>query len=684
MENESDLTASRRPRYHRTEAFLSVTVTTMKRHLGRLNAAAILAILLGLTAPLTLRAQDAQIAPDSQSAPSAQPVDDQDPPGRVAQLSDAEGDVSLQPGGESDWIQAELNRPLVSGDNLWADQNSRAELHIGSTALRLGAITGITLLEVSDHATQIRLVQGSLIVSVRHVESDYSYEIDTPNVAFAVMQPGDYRLDVDAQGVRTDVTVWRGRGEVTGGGSSYTVAADQHVTFTGGDQLTYDVGQVTANDGLDTWAFDRNQAEDESDAANYVSPETTGYEDLDAYGDWTYIAGYGPAWRPRQVIAGWAPYRFGYWTWVGPWGWTWVAEEPWGFAPFHYGRWALSDSTWYWVPGPAAVRPTYAPALVGWVGGGPGTRFSFGAGVGWFPLAPGEVFVPAYRTSRTYMNTVNLTNTRVEMTKIANVYNTAVVNHAPIDFAYANRAVAGGATVVSRDTFINARSVAHNVVSVPEKELAATSVSHSAGLEPVRASVIGFGKPVGDKPPSAMASRQVVSIRTPTPIPSSPGENEAQTSRRLNQAALVRRQSPGTPVPIPSAAARQAEMQDGFHPFSSPSAENNQTKMQPRVWEEQGTPEPPSEAHVQPQAHASSLSEMHPPQQKQSSSQQQQQRSNAVSKPAAPVRTQNDQQQEKFSSWHQQQSWSPSSSGQKSASSSAAVKTSSSPPPPPK
>jgi hypothetical protein len=492
-------------------------------------------------------------------------------------------------------------------------------------------------------------------------------------VAFVVMQPGDYRLDVDAQGSRTDVTVWRGRGEVTGGGSSYAVAADQHVTFTGGDQLNYEVGQVSPNDGLDTWAFDRDQAEDESDAANYVSQETTGYEDLDAYGDWTYVAGYGPAWRPRFVVAGWAPYRYGYWTWVGPWGWTWVADEPWGFAPFHYGRWALSGSTWYWVPGSAAVRPIYAPAMVGWVGGGPGSHFSFGAGVGWFPLAPGEVFVPSYRVSRAYVNTVNLSNTRVEITKITNVYDTVVINHAANDFPYANRVVAGGLTVVSRDTFVNARPVARNVVSVPEKELAATPVSHSAGIEPVGASAMGAGKPVENKPPSAMMNRQVVALRTPAPTSRVFGASQPQATPHFSQSLLVRQQSPGTPVPMPS-QTRQTQTQDGFRSLTSPSVENNQASIKPRVWEEQGTPEPPS----QPQArsHSAPLDEERLPQQKQSSSQQ---RPNPLVKPAPPVRTKNDQQpEEKHSSWHQPSSWS--SSGSKSTSSSAS-KPSTTPPP---
>jgi hypothetical protein len=265
-----------------------------------------------LQAPLRIKGQDAPVAQDAQGpqdmpAPQDAQNPDQDPPGRVARLNYMEGSVSFQPGGESDWVDAVLNRPLVTGDNLWADENSRAEVHVGSTALRLGPKTGITLLEVSDRAAQIRLAQGSLIVKVRHVDDEDSYEIDTPNVAFTVLQPGDYRIDVDPDGSRTEVTVWHGRGEVTGGGSSYTVVADQHATFTGSDHLDYDLGQIPDQDGFDNWALDRDQIEDRSDSANYVSREMTGYEDLDEYGDWSYVAGYGTCWRPRALVVGWAP-----------------------------------------------------------------------------------------------------------------------------------------------------------------------------------------------------------------------------------------------------------------------------------------------------------------------------------------------------------------------------------------
>ena len=169
----------------------------------------------------------------------------QDPPGRVARLNFSQGSISFRPAGEDDWVTAVPNRPIVTGDDLWADENARAEVHMGSAAIRLGSQTGITFLTLDDNNTQIRLAQGSLILRVRHLDDDDSFEIDTPNIAFTLLQPGEYRLDVSQDGSRTEVTTWHGRGHVTGGGFSYNVVAGQAASFTGDqDHLDYDLNQV--------------------------------------------------------------------------------------------------------------------------------------------------------------------------------------------------------------------------------------------------------------------------------------------------------------------------------------------------------------------------------------------------------------------------------------------------------
>src|SRR5271166_6194565 len=524
----------------------------------------------------------------------------QDPPGRVARLNFSQGSVSFRPAGEDDWVTAVPNRPMVTGDDLWTDEQSRAEVHVGSAAIRMAPKTGITFLALDDNTTQIRLAQGSIIVRVRHVDDDDNYEIDTPNIAFTLLQPGEYRVDVSEDGSQSITTVWHGRGRVTGGGFTYNVVAGQSATFTGSDHLDYDLEQVPDRDRFDDWAFERDDHEDRADSASYVSREMTGYEDLDDYGDWSYVAGYGECWRPRAVVGGWAPYRYGHWAYVGPWGWTWVEDEPWGFAPFHYGRWAFVNSGWFWVPGPVVVRPVWAPALVAFVGGGPGFRFSAGVGVGWFPLAPGEVYVPGYHVSRAYVNNVNITNTTVNVTHVTNVYNTVIVNKSTTinNITYVNQRVNNSVTVVSHETFVNARPVAQNTMRVEAREIAAAPVSHMAAVEPVRTSVLGAGRPAPMKPPAAVTSRPVVAVRTPPPPPRSLDQRQAEAGGHLNQQALVRPVGASRPAPV-NQSARPQPNQEGFRPFGqSGSANTNNNalvkptlKAQPRVYEQQGTPQ---------------------------------------------------------------------------------------------
>ena len=101
----------------------------------------------------------------------SQAAADDDPPSRVARLNYIQGSVSYQPSGEQGWVDANPNRPLTTGDNLWADKDSRGEVHIGSTAIRLANETGISFLNLDDRTVQIQLAQGVIEVHVRHIDS---------------------------------------------------------------------------------------------------------------------------------------------------------------------------------------------------------------------------------------------------------------------------------------------------------------------------------------------------------------------------------------------------------------------------------------------------------------------------------------------------------------------------------
>lgn len=150
-----------------------------------------------------------------------------EPPSRVARLGYLSGIMSFSLAGQSGWVRAMVNRPLTTGNRLWSDANSRAQLQIGGTALRLGAATSVTLLNVDDRITQLQLSQGTLAVRVRHLRPGQSFDVDTPNLAFTLRWPGDYRIDVDANDDATAVMVRSGEAEVYGDGASYAVDARQ-------------------------------------------------------------------------------------------------------------------------------------------------------------------------------------------------------------------------------------------------------------------------------------------------------------------------------------------------------------------------------------------------------------------------------------------------------------------------
>lgn len=472
--------------------------------------------LVGISLILPAAAQDRPYRPD-------QPEQEQDdPPSRVARIGYLQGSVSFQPAGESDWVEAVPNRPMTTGDQIWADKNSRAELSIGSAVIDLNANTGVSFLNLDDRTVQVQLSAGSVSVRVRHLDRDDVFEIDTPNQAFSISQPGRYRVEASDDGSYSVVSIREGEGESTGNGQSYSLHAGQRATFEGTDRLNAQVEDLGSPDDFDNWSYNRDRRYENSPSARYVSHDVVGYEDLDDNGDWRAGPGYGNVWFPH-VSAGWAPYREGHWAWIDPWGWTWVDDEPWGYAPFHYGRWVSVEGRWGWVPGPPEVRPVYAPALVVFVGGGGG---GFGGNMGWFPLGPREVYVPSYNVSPAYVNRVNVSNTTVNVTTVTNVYNTTIINKTTniTNVTYVNRNVSGAVTAVPQQAFTSGQPVARAAVTVNARDIASAPVNARAAVAPNRNSVLGLHANTANRvaaPPAAVASRAVVAkaVAPPPPVP---------------------------------------------------------------------------------------------------------------------------------------------------------------------
>ncbi|MEW6341090.1 MAG: DUF6600 domain-containing protein [Pseudomonadota bacterium] len=561
----------------------------------------------------------------SPTAPAAA-VSGGDPPDRVARLNYFAGTVTLEPAGLTDWSYAVLNRPLTTGDQLWADANARAELHAGSTALRLDQQTALDIVNLNDTTTQLKVTQGTLSAHVRALPAGQNFEIDTPNVALVATAPGLFRVDVAPDGSSTTVTVRSGNATLYGDGGSFQMSAGQQIQFVGVNLQQQAGGSAPALDAFDQWVASRDRAEDNSVSARYVSREIPGYEDLDANGTWRSDPTYGEVWVPTVAVsAGWAPYHAGHWAWIAPWGWTWVDDAPWGFAPFHYGRWAYVDRAWAWVPGPVVVTqpPVYAPALVAFVGGGGGGGAhwgvdlaiggAIGAGVAWFALGPGEPWHPAYHYSPTYYNRINNVN-------ITNVHNTTIINNVTnIHNTYINQSAPGAITAVPANAFVRGESVAQAARPFNAQALAHAQIGAGApAIAPVQQSFAGALRPANVGAPAALAQRQVVATRPPVVPPAyhdtlaqrfaaSGGKVEgvgAPVVRTTAPAAFAAVSHPGTPGAVAAPAGFHVINRAEAHPVGPQGAPGRGNEAQaghaPNAPEQQE--HAPSAAAQRPQA----------------------------------------------------------------------------------
>jgi hypothetical protein len=511
------------------------------------------ALTAGISAPVAAQQADDQGAQDAAQLA--------DPPMRAGRLSYLEGSVSLQPAAVDDWNAAPLNQPLTVGDALWSDTGSRAEMDLGAAVVRIDARSSVALLDLSDRAIQLRLDSGSIDITVNDVSGTGAFEIDAPNAAVLLLRAGEYRLSVDNAG-NTGVAVRSGQASVQSGDQqNMNVAMGQRGFY--GMNGSYAVTQAGAPDEFDQWCQQR-QAHwlNDQAVAQYVSSDVVGYEDLNDYGQWQQEPDYGAVWFPTQVADDWAPYTTGHWAWVAPWGWNWVDEAPWGFAPFHYGRWGHVGRRWCWIPSPRHRHAIYAPALVAWVGGpGGGATMALGGGtaVGWVPLGPGEVYVPASRVTRRYFQDINSSNS----SRLIPGYITSVENNPALQNRYINRDVPGALTVIPQSNFTAGQPVGRHRIAPPAQFQSANFAARAPGIAPERASVIGaLSLDRVRTPPATVIDRAVITHRPPPPPPPS-FERQAPAiaangGMPLDTAQLRALRSPAAMRPTPATFAAQA------------------------------------------------------------------------------------------------------------------------------
>jgi hypothetical protein len=447
-----------------------------------------------------------------------------DPPGRVGRVTEGRGQSWFYDTEAGEWVSLERNRPLTTGDRIAVDAAGRLELRIGSTAVRLAGGSELEISRLDDDRIDLFLHSGSAAVRVRSAEVAREVEMATVQGRFSPRGAAHFR--VDHRDDSSVATAWSGELQFEGDDSTLTIPTGRSAELwrEGAKNATHYAWGEPLRDDFADWAARANREDDRLAAPGYVSPEMTGWEDLDRNGSWDTHPEYGPIWTPTTVVAGWAPYRYGHWVVVQPWGWTWVDYAPWGFAPFHYGRWFFFGGHWCWSPGYRVARPFYSPAMVAWVGGG-GQRGPWPY-VGWVPLAPREPYYPHYTTGGSYWRAVNSAQ--------MNLFPQNTPRRPPTSpMLFSNQGVAGAVSVVPGNALVPRRPVAPVVAQVDP------AVRSSFANQPstrVHVPPPGVARPIAV--PGAAAN---------TAPPRSPGQSPAQRPPGQPPSPAVMAQ-PGTPL----------------------------------------------------------------------------------------------------------------------------------------
>jgi len=373
-----------------------------------------------------------------------------DPPGRVGRVAEIAGVVRTLDA-DGGWMDVVRNQPLSTGDRITTDRTGRATLQIGSTVVRLGPESDLAVAQLDDQKIRLRFDHGQLAVRVRSDDIPGELSVETDEGAWVPHHPGQYRFD-RAPREALAAQAWSGDMLLEAPDSSLPLKAPQRAqVWRDGRNATHYRMLPAVKDAFGDAVLAQDRQDDALAAANtaaQVSPEMTGESELARFGAWSAGPGGARLWTPARLPAGWQPYRQGAWAWKRPWGWTWIDDQPWGFAPFHYGRWLQAGGHWAWTPGQwGSVRPVYAPALVGWLGGA-ALDVDGAPAIGWVALAPDEPVFPGYAVSARYWNAI--TDASVAPARRRTVAISGRARLVPAAAAsYTNRAVPGAVTVVA-------------------------------------------------------------------------------------------------------------------------------------------------------------------------------------------------------------------------------------------
>lgn len=275
---------------------------------------------------------------------------------RIVRLSAVEGDVLMDRGTGDGFEKAFLNMPVVEGSRLKTGNDGRVEVEFeDGSAIRVvpGGEVDFTHLALGDDGRKLSTIQlgeGTLYVNVRGQKHD-EFIVNFGSESILLTEPAHFRIDMTNS--ESTLAVFKGRVNVSGQSGPVEVSEKHSATFDVHSDK-YDVAKNLEEDPYDDWDKEQSAYHDRyaRASADVGSPYTYGFSDLNYYGSYFNVPGYGLVWQPYLLDASWNPYMDGGWVWYPSYGYMWVSAYPWGWMPYRYGNWAFVPGYgWVWQPG---------------------------------------------------------------------------------------------------------------------------------------------------------------------------------------------------------------------------------------------------------------------------------------------------------------------------------------------
>ncbi len=286
---------------------------------------------------------------------------------RIVRLSDVQGSVQINKNTGLGFENAFLNLPITQGAQVRTHDRGRAEIEFeDGSSLRLTPNTTVEVstLGLSDSGKRIsviHLVEGMAYVNWLG-KDDLTLNFSQEKIALDHV--AHFRVDTATE--TASVAVFKGDLNVEGPAGKVAVEKKKTATFDPSDNDKYTLANNVKDAPLDSWDKEASAYHDQY-AKNNSSPYGYGASDLNYYGAYSSVPGYGMMWQPYFAGVGWNPFMDGAWSWYPGMGYMFASAYPWGWMPYRYGSWMMVPGMgWMWQPGgwnSWAATPRFAGTL---------------------------------------------------------------------------------------------------------------------------------------------------------------------------------------------------------------------------------------------------------------------------------------------------------------------------------